>query len=226
MGAFSSGACASARNREDRGERRAHPRNFAAGEPRALISRSPTQIRKTGFDVLLSVNSAKTPTPTRLVVVEDDPDSLEALAIFLGEKYAVFGYASAAEAVTAIDAARPDVLVLDIGMHPVDGVQCLEMIRALPGYRDVPAVALTGFARDVERRRFLDGGFQAVVVKPVLDLAALLGVIDGLAKPAVATAPNAVTELDHRIAITASEPRGSSQADRREPARPRAQDAR
>jgi CheY-like chemotaxis protein len=194
MGAFSSGACASARNR------------------------SPTKIRKTRFDVLLSMNSAKTPTPTRLVVVEDDPDSLEALAIFLGEKYAVFGYASAAEAVTAIDAARPDVLVLDIGMHPVDGVQCLEMIRALPGYRDVPAVALTGFARDVECRRFLDGGFQAVVVKPVLDLAALLGVIDGLAKPAMATAPNAVTELDHRIAITASEPRGSSQADRREPA--------
>jgi CheY-like chemotaxis protein len=164
------------------------------------------------------VSNAKTATPTRLVLVEDDPDNLEALSILLAEKYAVVGCASAVEAVTAIEAARPDVLVLDIGMHPVDGVQCLEMIRALPGHRDVPAVALTGFARDVERRRFLDGGFQAVVVKPVLDVAALLAVIDGLVKPAVATAPNALTQLDHRTAITASEPRGSSQADRREPA--------
>ena len=128
----------------------------------------------------------KAMTRPRLVLVEDHQDSLEVFSIFLGEKYAVFGYASAVEALQAIDAAKPDVLVLDIGMHPVDGVQCLEMIRAVPGCRDVPAVALTGFARDVERQRFLDGGFQAVVVKPVLDHGELVAVIDGLAKSACA----------------------------------------
>lgn len=120
-------------------------------------------------------------TRTRLVLVEDDRDTLEVFSIFLGERYAVFGYTSAAEALRAIDAAKPDVLLLDIGMHPVDGMQCLRTIRATPAYRDVPAVALTGFARDVERQRFLDGGFQAVVVKPVLDHAQFTALIDRLA---------------------------------------------
>jgi len=117
---------------------------------------------------------------TRLLFVEDHLDSLEAFSIILGEKYAVFGYASGVEALQAIDAAKPDVLVLDIGMRPVDGVQCLEAIRARPGYHDIPAVALTGFARDVERQSFLDSGFQAVLVKPILDHGELIAVIDGL----------------------------------------------
>lgn len=126
---------------------------------------------------------------TRLVLVEDDQDNLEAFSILLGEKYVVCGYASAAEALQAIDAAKPDVLVLDIGMQPVDGMQCLKTIRATPGYRDTPAVALTGFARDVERQSFLDSGFQAVVVKPVLDHGELIAVIDRLVNSRVPAAP-------------------------------------
>src|SRR5215468_12615618 len=93
-------------------------------------------------------------TRPRLVLVDDHQDSLEAFSIFFGEKYTVFGYASAVEALQAIDAAKPDVLVLDIGMDPVDGMRCLEAIRAMPGYRDIPAVAFTGFAHHVERQRF------------------------------------------------------------------------
>jgi response regulator RpfG family c-di-GMP phosphodiesterase len=60
------------------------------------------------------------------------------------------------------------------------------MIRATPGCRDIPAVALTGFASDVERQRFLNGGFQTVVVKPVLDHGELIAMIDRLAKFACA----------------------------------------
>jgi CheY-like chemotaxis protein len=131
----------------------------------------------------------KAMTRTRLVFVEDHQDSLEGFSIILGEKYAVFGYASAVEALQAIDAVKPDVLLLDIGMHPVDGVQCLRMLRATPGCRDIPAVALTGFARDVERQRFLNGGFQAVVAKPVLDHGELIAVIDRLANSPAPAAP-------------------------------------
>jgi CheY-like chemotaxis protein len=195
-----------------------------------------SQIRGAGFDVsLIEVEPMdKAMTRTRLVLVEDDQDSLEAFSIFLGEKYAVFGYASAAEAVQVIDATKPDVLVLDIGMYPVDGVQCLEMIRATPGYRDIPAVALTGFARDVERQRFLDGGFQAVVVKPVLDHWELIAVIDRLVNSSAPAAPRSSTHprrssplptpsadaarLDGRAAMTASAPGGSGETHEHEPA--------
>jgi CheY-like chemotaxis protein len=140
-------------------------------------------------------------TRTRLVFVEDHQDSLEAFSIILGEKYAVFAYASAAEALQAIAAAKPDVLVLDIGMQPVDGLQCLEKIRATPAYRDVPAVALTGFARDVERQSFLDRGFQAVVVKPILDIGEVMAVIDRLVSSPAPEAPPTPTHLPRRSAL-------------------------
>jgi len=176
----------------------------------------------------------KAMTRTRLVLVDDHQDSLEAFSIFFGEKYTVFGYASAVEALQAIDAAKPDVLVLDVGMYPVDGVECLKAIRATPGYRDIPAVALTGFAYEVERQGFLDAGFQAVAVKPVLDLGELIAVIDRLvnaAAPAahqtptrprpsiaVATPSAAAANLDGRAAMTASGADGSAATERRRPA--------
>jgi len=167
----------------------------------------------------------------RLVVVEDDRDNLEVFSILLGERYAVFGYTSAAEALRAIDAAKPDVLLLDIGMHPVDGVQCLKTIRATPAYRDIPAVALTGFARDVERQRFLDGGFQAVVVKPVLDHGKLTDLIDGLANSRAAASrrshgtgagaqPQGLHQphLDGGAAMTSSRPGGFGETEGHGPA--------
>ena len=114
----------------------------------------------------------------RLFLVDDDPDNLEIVTVFLSQTYDVYGYGSAAEALSAIDSVRPELLVLDIRMRGVDGVQCLQAIRARPGYATIPAVALTAFARDVEQKAFLDAGFQAVITKPILDDRQLLGTIE------------------------------------------------
>ena len=114
----------------------------------------------------------------RLVLVDDNQDNLEIVEVFLSQKYDVYSYGSAAEALSAIDTVRPELLVLDIRMRGVDGLQCLQAIRAKPGYAAVPAVALTAFARDVEQKAFLDAGFQAVVTKPILDDRQLLGTIE------------------------------------------------
>ena len=119
-------------------------------------------------------------TTARLLLVDDNPDNLELLALLLREKFHVASYGSAAEALSDLEAVQPDALVLDIGMTPVDGLQCLEAIRAKPGYAGIPAVALTAFARDVERKAFLDAGFQAVITKPILDHVELGEVIDGV----------------------------------------------
>jgi CheY-like chemotaxis protein len=113
----------------------------------------------------------------RLLLVDDNRDNLELLTVVLGEKYHVSSHASAEQALAALDVARPDVVLLDIGMSPVDGLQCLEAIRARPGYGGIPAMALTAYARDVERKAFLAAGFQAVVTKPILDPEALFGSI-------------------------------------------------
>jgi CheY-like chemotaxis protein len=105
----------------------------------------------------------------RLLLVDDNQDNLDILTVILAERYQVLSYACAREALTALETTKPDLLVLDIGMTPVDGVECLKAIRAMPGYASIPAVALTAFARDAERKAFLAAGFQAVVTKPIAD---------------------------------------------------------
>ena len=116
----------------------------------------------------------------RLLLVEDNPDNREVLSVLLGDRYSVSSFSSGPEALGALDTVRPDLLVLDIGMAPIDGVECLHAIRARPGYADIPAVALTAFARDVERDAFLAAGFQAVITKPILDDGQLVDAIDRL----------------------------------------------
>jgi CheY-like chemotaxis protein len=153
-------------------------------------------------------------TTDRLLLVDDNPDNLEVLTVILGQKYRVHGYACAQEALTALETAKPNLLLLDIGMTPVDGVQCLKAIRAIPGYGSIPAIALTAYARDVERKAFFAAGFQAVVTKPIFDpgdlfaaIAPLLttessGTHRGVPAPASLTAPTddsmiASYEFDH-----------------------------
>jgi CheY-like chemotaxis protein len=114
----------------------------------------------------------------RVFIVEDNPDNLELFVLLLGTKYGVSGFGSATEALEAAKAVRPDLLVLDVGMKPIDGLQCLNAIRALPGCSNIPAIAVTAFARDVEQNAFLAAGFQAVVTKPVLDFEEFTAVVE------------------------------------------------
>jgi CheY-like chemotaxis protein len=69
---------------------------------------------------------------------------------------------------------------LDVGLHPVDGVEFYTAIRQVPGYQAAPAIALTGYGRDADRQRFLEAGFAAVVVKPIVNQASFDVLIDSL----------------------------------------------
>ena len=122
----------------------------------------------------------------RVLLVDDNEDNLEILAVILGQTYDVLSYAGAREALTALEAAKPDVVLLDIAMTPIDGLQCLETIRAMPGYGRIPAIALTAYAHDAERKAFLAAGFQAVVTKPILDHQELFATITALLTSGVA----------------------------------------
>ena len=136
-------------------------------------------------------------TARRLLLVDDDQDNLDILTVILREKYEVGSYACAEEALAALEAARPDLVLLDIGMRPVDGLQCLKAIRATPGYGSIPAIALTAYAHDVERKAFLAAGFHAVVTKPILDQEDLFGAIDALLSHGASNGAN--LDSTHRI---------------------------
>jgi CheY-like chemotaxis protein len=73
------------------------------------------------------------------------------------------------EALNAIKASLPDVLVSDIGLPGEDGYSLIAHVRNMEAKHDecLPAVALTAYAREEDRQRALDSGFQMHLSKPV-----------------------------------------------------------
>ncbi len=105
----------------------------------------------------------------RILVVDDEPDTLEALRLLLEQRGAkVHTAISAARALEDLEAWRPEVLVSDIGMPREDGYDLIRNVRALGPDRGgrVPAVALTAYAREEDRAQILAAGFQVHIRKP------------------------------------------------------------
>jgi PAS domain S-box-containing protein len=119
----------------------------------------------------------------RVLLVEDDTDAREIAQRILEERGAtVVSVASAPEALDALCAARPDVLVSDIGLPGMDGYELVRRVHE-GAHAALPAVALTAFARPEDRVRSLDAGFSLHLPKP-LDPGALLAAVARLAGPA------------------------------------------
>ncbi|HXG03883.1 MAG TPA: GAF domain-containing protein [Candidatus Binatia bacterium] len=105
---------------------------------------------------------------TDVLVVEDDPDSRQLLAEILRRAGArVHVAASAAEGMSEIERRRFAVLVCDIAMPGEDGYSLIRRLRRTAPGRDLPAVALTAYARSDDRDRALAAGFDAHLAKPV-----------------------------------------------------------
>ena len=105
-----------------------------------------------------------------LLVVDDEPDSLEMLRTALEYYGATVRTAESAEkAFAAIREAPPDLVIADIAMPDEDGYSLVQRMRALDDERRraVPAVALTALARDEDRDRARDVGFDEFVTKPI-----------------------------------------------------------
>jgi PAS domain S-box-containing protein len=119
----------------------------------------------------------------QVFAVDDEPDSRELLKTLLeAQGAAVTSFASAEEALAGLRAARPTVIICDIGMPGIDGYQFIRTWRAQESRSDrVPALALTAFARSEDRKRSLQAGYQAHLAKP-FDVGELVLIIAGLAE--------------------------------------------
>jgi len=106
----------------------------------------------------------------QVLVVDDEADARELIKRILSDCHAeVLTAATATEALALLKTTRPDLLVSDIGMPEVDGFQLLDQVRALGPTRggDLPAIALTAFARSEDRIKALASGFLTHISKPV-----------------------------------------------------------
>jgi signal transduction histidine kinase/ActR/RegA family two-component response regulator len=105
-----------------------------------------------------------------VLAIDDDEDALTLLKVVLEAAGAnVTTMSSPGKALERIEALRPDAIVIDLGMPVMDGFDLISRIRAatIPHVRDVPAAALTAFARSEDRTKALRSGFELHLAKPV-----------------------------------------------------------
>jgi two-component system KDP operon response regulator KdpE len=101
---------------------------------------------------------------TRVLIVDDEPQILRALRINLAaRRYEVVTAADGAEALRQARAARPDLVVLDLGLPDLDGVA---VIRRLRSWTPVPIVVLSGRTDSTDKVAALDAGADDYVTKP------------------------------------------------------------
>jgi len=116
----------------------------------------------------------------KLLIVDDEPDSREVVRrILQGCGAEVTAVESAEQALARLREGRYHVLVSDIGMPEVDGFELIRRVRN-SGHKagsDIPAVALTAFARSEDRRFAMESGFDMFISKPV-DPAELVAVVE------------------------------------------------
>ena len=122
-------------------------------------------------------------TPTldgiTVLVVDDEEDAREAMAVLLGQAGArVISVAGAAEALDTLDRERPDVLLSDIAMPGEDGYALIRRVRSRPGETGgrIPAAALTAYATLEDRAKAIRAGYDEHIPKPV-DPTRLIGAV-------------------------------------------------
>ncbi|MEU4398287.1 response regulator [Micromonospora orduensis] len=142
---------------------------------------------------------------TRILVVDDEPQILRALRINLrARRYDVDVAGTGAAALKAAASHPPDLVVLDLGLPDIDGV---EVIRGLRGWTTVPIIVLSGRAGSEDKVAALDAGADDYVTKPfgVEELLARIRAVTrrlgapSEAVPALRIGRHTVDLADHRV---------------------------
>ena len=130
---------------------------------------APLPSRRASADRAPADSGSKAAIPRRrsLLIVEDNPSTRILLVYMLKAEYDVTPAAGFDEAAALIRDQFFDGLVLDINLcEKRTGVDLLHMIRQIPKYKHVPAIACTAYTSFGDRERLLESGFDRYVAKP------------------------------------------------------------
>jgi PAS domain S-box-containing protein len=104
----------------------------------------------------------------KVLLVDDDQDTLELLGAALMQRSAkVTAVSSAAAALESIKMSRPDIVISDIAMPGEDGYQFIQSVRSLNLIPELPAIAITAYAKEEDKQRALAAGYHRYLSKPV-----------------------------------------------------------
>jgi PAS domain S-box-containing protein len=118
--------------------------------------------------------------PLRVMVVDDNADAAQMLAMFLeASGHEVMVEYGARQALVRAQAELPDVCLLDIGLPDIDGNELAQRLRAQPENANAVLIAVTGYGQEDDRQKAMAAGFRHHLVKPI-DPARLVALLDGM----------------------------------------------
>lgn len=108
------------------------------------------------------------PQRLKIMVVEDKPAHLKLLhMVLVHEGHKIFVAETAEAAFQAIQVDKPDVLLLDLALPGINGLELARLLKQNPNTVSIPIIAITAFPDDFDRQQALDAGCDAYIVKPI-----------------------------------------------------------
>lgn len=103
-----------------------------------------------------------------VLVIEDNPDNMELITVLLESAgYHVIKADCGQRGYELALAARPDLVILDIQLPDIDGVEVLRRIRASGADGEIPVIAMTSYAMAGDRDELLAAGCNGYIEKPI-----------------------------------------------------------
>jgi CheY-like chemotaxis protein len=113
----------------------------------------------------------------KIAIIEDADDNRDLLYYILRDEFDVVRYSTGEDALRHFSEQVPELIILDIWLPGLDGVEVLRRIRQEDRLRRIPVLALTANAMIGDREKYLAVGFDGYMPKPILDLNAFIQTI-------------------------------------------------
>ncbi len=105
---------------------------------------------------------------TKILVVEDDPLNMELTQEILNSMgFTVHGAKDGTEAIKKVEKEYYDLILMDIGLPDMNGIEVTKIIKSRPQYKNVPVIALTVYAMKGEKEKILESGLDDYISKPI-----------------------------------------------------------
>lgn len=105
---------------------------------------------------------------TKVLVIEDEPLNMELILELLATKgFTVHGAVDGEDAIRKTEKEVYNLIIMDIALPGMNGVEATRIIKSKPEYKDVPVIALTAYAMKGDKERFLADGFDDYISKPL-----------------------------------------------------------
>lgn len=104
----------------------------------------------------------------KILIVEDNPQSMRLLEMVLKAKnYTLLKATDGEEALDMVMSERPDLIIMDIQLPKVNGLEVTKKLRETPAFSHTPIIAITAYAMKGDKERVIESGCDAYLSKPI-----------------------------------------------------------